>query len=351
MAQVILGVGTSHGPMLSMPPELWLEYGEADRKRKAMVAPWDGSTVTYEELLARADPSIAKGLTIENLRRQYATAQRAIGTLAEALAEAQPDSVVVISNDQQEFFYDDNMPCFAVYWGTSIPLIARGPNPDIPASRGATASAWGYGDVSMDVPVDARLGRHLIDHLIPNGFDISHFRYVRPEYGGTIGPAGYIQEPFRTAPRQQGLPHGLAFVVKRIMDNKPFPIVPLLQNTFYPPNQPTTGRCYALGCALRTAIEAWDADLRVAIVASGGFSHFVIDPETDDLAHKGFRERDPSLLCSIPEWKLQSGTSEIKDWITLAGACEHLDYHFVDRTPGYRSPAGTGHADSFAIWR
>lgn len=349
MAEVILGIGTSHGPMLSMPPELWLEFGKEDRQRQAMVAPWDGSTVTYDELLARADPAIARGLTPENLQHRHAAAQRAIATLANALAEARPDAVVVISNDQQELFYDDNMPCFAIYWGESIPLIARVPGPDAPRHR--TASAWGYGDASRDVPVDSALGKHLIDYLIADGFDISHFCRLKAEYGGTVGPAGYIKEPVTTPPRRQGLPHGFAFVVKRIMDSRPIPLVLLFQNTFYPPNQPTSARCYALGRALRTAIEAWDGSQRVAVVASGGFSHFVVDPEIDDLAHQALRGRDPSALCSLPEWKLQSGTSEIKDWITLAGACEHLDYHLVDRTPGYRSPAGTGHADGFAIWR
>jgi hypothetical protein len=334
--------------MLSMPPEIWLEFGQDDRHRTNFMAPWDGSTVTYEELLDRADPAIATSLTMENFQRYYATAQQAIGTLAETLRDTNPDAVVIISNDQQELFYDDAMPCFAVYWGESIPLIARRPDPAAPRHR--TASAWGYGDISMNVPVHAELGKHLIDSLIADSFDVAHFRYVRPEYGGTIGPAGYIKTPLQAATRPQGLPHGFAFVVKRLMDNRPFPIVPLFQNTFYPPNQPTTKRCYALGRALRSAIEDWDADFRVAIVASGGFSHFVIDPELDELAHKALRERDSNLLCALPEWKLQSGTSEIKDWITLAGACEHLDYRLIGRTPGYRSPAGTGHADSFALW-
>jgi hypothetical protein len=160
-----------------------------------------------------------------------------------------------------------------------------------------------------------------------------------------------MKRPSRTGTRQQGLPHGFAFVVKRIMGDRPIPIVPFFQNTFYPPNQPRAARCYALGQSLRKAIQEWDVDRRVAIVASGGFSHFAVDAELDDLALKGFSDRDPSILCSLPEWKLQSGTSEIKDWITLAGACEPFEYHFVGRTPGYRSAAGTGHADAFAFWR
>ena len=58
MAQIVVGVSTSHGPMLSMPPELWLGFGQDDRKREALVAPWDVSTVSHEELLAQANPSI-----------------------------------------------------------------------------------------------------------------------------------------------------------------------------------------------------------------------------------------------------------------------------------------------------
>ena len=349
MADVVLGVGTSHGPMLSMPHELWLEFGEDDRKRDALVAPWDGSTVSYGELLEHADPSIGAERAPEKLARRHETAQKAIGVLAAAVAEARPDVVVIVSNDQQELFHDDGMPSFAVYWGETIPLFARKPSPTGPRHR--AASAWGYGDVSRDVPVDAGLGRHLIDQFVDDGFDIAHFRYLRTEYGGIVGPAGYITQPSRTGMRQQGLPHGFAFVVKRILEDHPIPIVPVFQNTFYPPNQPKAARCYAFGQSLRRGVESWASDARVAIVASGGFSHFVVDPEIDDLAHDALRRRDASALCALPEWRLQSGTSEIKDWITVAGACEPLEYHFVDRTPGYRTPAGTGHADGFAFWR
>jgi hypothetical protein len=334
--------------MLSMPWELWLDFGQDDRKREAMVAPWDGSTVSYEELLAHADPSIGRELVPEKLERRHAAAQKAINVLADAFAEARPDVVVIVSNDQQELFYDDNMPCFSIYWADSIPLVARKAGPGVPAYR--TASAWAYGEHNRDVPVHARLGKHLIDSFVAEGFDVAQFRQVRETYGGTVGPAGYIKQAVETPTRPQGLPHGFAFAVTRVMREAPIPIVPLFQNTFYPPNQPTARRCYALGQTLRAAVEAWDAQQRVALIASGGFSHFVVDPEIDDLAHRGFKERDPSILCSLPEWKLQSGTSEIKDWITLAGACEPLDYRLVDRTPGYRTPAGTGHADGFAIW-
>jgi len=59
------------------------------------------------------------------------------------------------------------------------------------------------------------------------------------------------------------------------------PIVPLVVNTYYPPNQPTPRRCFALGSAVRKAIESFTLDFRVGILASGGLSHFTVDEELD----------------------------------------------------------------------
>jgi 2,3-dihydroxyphenylpropionate 1,2-dioxygenase len=39
------------------------------------------------------------------------------------------------------------------------------------------------------------------------------------------------------------------------------------------PVKPTPRRCYDLGQLLKKAIESWDIDAKVAIVASGGLSH------------------------------------------------------------------------------
>ena len=61
--------------------------------------------------------------------------------------------------------------------------------------------------------------------------------------------------------------------------------------------------------------------------------------------------RDGSTLESLPEEKLQSGSSEIKNWIVAAGAMEHLAFEEVDYVPGYRSPAGTGCGMAFGRWR
>ena len=85
------------------------------------------------------------------------------------------------------------------------------------------------------------------------------------------------------------------------------PTVPVMLNTYYPPNQPTPKRCYNLGQALRDAIESWDKDIRVGILASGGLSHFVVDEELDQQALAGMQAKSVEQLMALPREKINSG--------------------------------------------
>ena len=349
MAEIVLGMGTSHTPMISMPPEFWLMHGERqDVHLRELVSPRSGKVVAYDELLAEADPGIASTLTAEHFKEQYDQLQHGVAELSKTLREVNPDAVIIVSDDQDELLFEDNMPSFLVYWGESVKLL---PWPVTEtASPAIKAAISGYGDVEMDVPVNAELGKHLIEYLTEADFDISHSRYLKDEYGGSIGPTGYVWWKRETKPRPHGIGHGYSFVVKRIMDNKPIPIVPVLQNTCYPPNQPTPKRCYAFGKAIKAAVEAWDSNARVAIMASGGLSHFVLDEDIDQQLIRGMREKNGEILSSLPKERLQSASSEIRNWITTSAACEHLDFEMVDYVPVARTPAGTGGGWGFARW-
>ncbi len=120
----------------------------------------------------------------------------------------------------------------------------------------------GYGDVAMDVPVASGFGRYLIEYLIDHEFDVAHMRYLEQPYGGRVarryptrtGELDYVRE---TPPHEQGLPHAVSFIVKRLFDNQPGVILPVFQNTCYPPNQPTPRRCFALGQAIAAAVAEW----------------------------------------------------------------------------------------------
>ena len=130
------------------------------------------------------------------------------------------------------------------------------------------------------------------------------------------------------------------------------PIVPVLLNTYYPPNQPTPRRCYQLGRAIRQAIEAWPVRKRVAIVASGGLSHFFVDEELDrhvlDLLAKkdgDGAERAAGGASSNP------GTPRSATGSRRPARLEHLAMRLVDYVPSYRSEAGSGVGMAFAVWQ
>jgi 3-O-methylgallate 3,4-dioxygenase len=150
-----------------------------------------------------------------------------------------------------------------------------------------------------------------------------------------------------------GLPHAYGFIYRRIMQDNFVPAVPFFINTFYPPNQPTTRRCFSLGEALADAIAEWDADLRVAVIGSGGMSHFVVDEELDRAFLGHMQRKDADALIAIPAYNFRSGTSELKNWIPVAGAMNEagLDMTVIEYQPLYRSAAGTGSGMAFAYWR
>lgn len=126
--------------------------------------------------------------------------------------------------------------------------------------------------------------------------------------------------------------------------------MPIFLNTYFPPNQPRPKRCYEFGQALRKAVEAFPGDARIGVLASGGLSHFLVDEDFDRAILKACADKDAAFLANLPRNKLHSGSSEILNWVGVAGACEHLDLNWFEYVPGYRTPAGTGTGLSFASW-
>ena len=109
-------------------------------------------------------------------------------------------------------------------------------------------------------------------------------------------------------------------------------------------------------CSYRAALTGGRfllLEARVALIASGGLSHFVIDEALDAVVLDGLRKGELTSITALAESVFQSGTSEIKNWIPLAAAMIELGIpaHVVDYVPCYRSLAGTGNAMGFAYWR
>jgi hypothetical protein len=130
------------------------------------------------------------------------------------------------------------------------------------------------------------------------------------------------------------------------------PNVPVFVNTHYPPNRPTPARCLAFGEALAHAITSWPDDARVALIASGGLTHYVIDETFDRGVLDAMQRGDTPALAAIKDSLLEAGTAELKNWLPVAGAMNAagLKMNLLDYVPCYRSAAGTGTAMAFVSW-
>ena len=93
-------------------------------------------------------------------------------------------------------------------------------------------------------------------------------------------------------------------------------------------------------------MRAWRSSPRADL------SHFVIDEDVDNAFFDAMRRRDIDALAALGEPIFQSGTSEVKNWMPVAGAMAELgaDVTIVDYVPCYRSVAGTGNAMGFVSW-
>jgi hypothetical protein len=351
MAKIVAGFASSHTPLMSLPGQDWAKRADDDKRNRELIRPRDGAHVTYEELLESADPEIARRHIHEEVFcKKYEAIQQALNQLDRDFADVNPDVVVMFGDDQDEMYFDDNYPMISLYWGetlTHYPRMATRPN----MSEAIRISAAVYGTEVIDYPVRTDLGLHIVEQLAERDFDIAQSRYMKEEYGGTIGPGTwYLNYKRTTAPRKQGMAHAFAFPVCRWFHGKRPPMVPITINTCYPPNWISPRRAYALGRAVREAIEAWDSDARVAIVTSGGLSHFTVDEEIDRLALRGLCEADGNILSTLPRYKLQSATTEILNWVAAAGAMGDTPMELITYQPGYRSPAGTGCGCAAGRW-
>ena len=82
MAKIVLGIGTSHTPMLNTPVEDWPRFIERDRLRPHLTK--DGRSVTYEEL-DRAMDRVAAALQRDGTKQRQAVASVAYPCVAQAL--------------------------------------------------------------------------------------------------------------------------------------------------------------------------------------------------------------------------------------------------------------------------
>jgi OH-DDVA oxygenase len=336
MAEIVLGVWTSHGPQLSTTPEQWMLRVPADRGRKHW---YQSAERTFEELVElRREEDLEAKSSLEARTRHYEQCQTAIARLAAVWAEVDPDVCVIFGNDQRELMLPACQPAYTVYFGDTF---WNGPLAEERAATlpvGIVEAEWANRpDQRVEYPALPDLARRLIASGLDNGWDF----------------AASNSWPEHPVPHHHvGTPHAFAYVIRRVMNDRAIPVLPIITNTFFPPNQPRPWRCFELGQLMHRVIGEWDRDVRVAVVGSGGMSHFVINEDFDHALIRARQTHDSGWLRQIDPRLMKDGTSELLNWVSAAGCLfeTELSGELIGYVPCYRTEAGSGTAQGFLAW-
>jgi aromatic ring-opening dioxygenase catalytic subunit (LigB family) len=145
-----------------------------------------------------------------------------------------------------------------------------------------------------------------------------------------------------------GLGHAFARVLKFLIPEPKYRVIPVMVNTYYPP-APSAKRCLQFGQALASIIRQYSSQDRVVLVASGGLSHTKIDEDLDRRFIRALEANETPYMSTMPSTVFREGTSEILNWIVIAGAANQKGT-MVNYSPLYRTRSGVGCAMGFAYW-
>jgi gallate dioxygenase len=226
------------------------------------------------------------------------------------LADKKPDVLFYIFNDHITSFFLDHYSHFALGVGERY----------FPADEGGGPRAL------PPFQDDPKLAAHIAAGLVADEFDLSYFQGKDLDHG-CFSPLSLL------------LPHEKEW---------PCRIVPFQCGVLNPP-VPTPLRFWKLGRALRKAIESYPADIKVAIVGTGGLSHQVHGERCGfnntpwDMEFMERLEKDPESLTKITvaEYAKLGGMegAEVVMWLLMRGALTkkvkklHQTYYLPSMTP------------------
>lgn len=212
----------------------------------------------------------------------------------EWIEKEKPDVCIIVYNDHASAFSLEMIPTFAIGVADEYEPADEGYGPrEVPTVKG-----------------HAKLGWHICESLIMDEFDITMVNNMPVDHGLTVPLSIMYDQP----------------------DEWPCKVIPVCINVIQYP-QPLGTRCYALGKAIREAVDSFDEDLKVCILGTGGMSHQLqgeragfVNQEFD----KAFLDdltQNPDRLINIKhaEYLRESGSegAELVMWMTMLGALEN----------------------------
>lgn len=207
------------------------------------------------------------------------------------MAAAKPDVIIMAYNDHVNAFDFKIIPTFGIGCGDEFPIADEG---------------WGARPVPI-VKGYPEFAAHLVQSLVLDEFDITIVNEMQVDHGLTVPLTLMYGQPQAWPAR----------------------VIPLAVNVIQYP-APTGHRCFRLGQAIRRAVEAWDADLKVVVFGTGGMSHQIQGPRAGlinkpfDLAFLDDLTRNPQRLIDLPplEYLREAGNEaiELVMWLIMRGA-------------------------------
>jgi aromatic ring-opening dioxygenase catalytic subunit (LigB family) len=247
-------------------------------------------------------------------RDQISAAYRELGRRA---AASRPDVIVELSPDHWVNFFLDNLPSVCIGVGESHE------SPPEPFMK--------------DFPYKPVLGhpslaRHITATALAEDFEPSVSHHLKLDHGFCI-PLWRME--LETLPR----------------------IVPIVINDLEPPML-SIRRCFAWGKLLARAIASFpEKDLRVAILATGGLSHSIGEPnmgaidERFDLdCIRAFTDGAEAPLVDFLEARMEAagnGTHEVRNWVIAHAAAGGTGFDLID----YRAVPEVYVGCGFASWK
>jgi Catalytic LigB subunit of aromatic ring-opening dioxygenase len=297
MAHLVGCVAMSHAPQLMLDPGKW------------------------HLLQARQDENLPEKAGLEKETEEikwnkWRGCMAAIEKLRDRINALHPDVLIIVGDDQHENLIDDNMPPFMIYMGQEAEASVSLRYLNQPRSENRTKYL-----------TDAKFAEALVTGLMDHGFDPAYSKKTR--YDGGLG-------------------HAFARVLKFLLPDADCRVIPVMVNTYYPP-APSPKRCLEFGRTLASLIRAYRSSDRVVIAASGGLSHTKIDEGLDAGFLDALQNNDTAYMAEMPRSVFREGTSEILNWIVVAGAADQRG-RVIDYQPLYRTRTGVGCAMGFAYW-
>lgn len=207
------------------------------------------------------------------------------------LEENRPDVVFLVYNDHATAFSLDLIPTFAIGTGAQY----------APADEG-----WGPRPVPV-VEGHPELASHIAQSVIQDDFDLTIVNRLDVDHGLTVPLSLMCGQP----------------------EQWPFKVIPFAVNVVQYP-VPSGRRCFALGQAIRRAVESFDQDLNVQVWGTGGMSHQLQGPRAGLINREwdnAWLDRlidDPAAAAQIPhiEYVREAGSEgiELVMWLIARGA-------------------------------